>query len=459
MTKKLPVLLLTLSLILSLSLCAGCGGNGDDNVNGNGNGEADQEDGTPDTTAPLISNILVGDITETRATISWTTDEEATSQVDYGTTTNYGSSSALGVVLATSHSVTLTELERDTTYHYRVKSADNSENEAVSDDNTFTTPDTTAPVISDITATDITEASATITWTTNEPTTSQVEYGLTDSYGSSSSEDTALVTTHSVTLSGLAAGSTYHYKVESADASGNNAVSEDNTLETDEDAVALPTYSLGDTWTVRITDEWNRTWVAVGTIVSTSYPYEGQDVIAFSAEYIMDGYTDVDGFIWDDLEAVETSYYRTTDQEPIHSEMTLTTRYREDESDTWHDYEYTYISDFEYTSEWPAEIAVGDSWVIGATEASEDRLVIDGSVDSEGVYDSTKTTNYEAEAKKSVTVEAGTFDCLEIKMSTVGEDTYTLQYYSSEAKLVVKEVTYSGTTVTGITELVSYDVS
>jgi hypothetical protein len=44
-------------------------------------------------------------------------------------------------------------------------------------------------------------------------------------------------------------------------------------------------------------------------------------------------------------------------------------------------------------------------------------------------------------------------------MSTVGEDTYTLQYYSSEAKLVVKEVTYSGTTVTGITELVSYDVS
>ena len=44
--------------------------------------------------------------------------------------------------------------------------------------------DTTAPTISARTATNITSSSATITWTTNEAATSQVDYGLTTSYGS-----------------------------------------------------------------------------------------------------------------------------------------------------------------------------------------------------------------------------------------------------------------------------------
>jgi hypothetical protein len=54
---------------------------------------------------------------------------------------------------------------------------------------------------------------------------------------------------------------------------------------------------------------------------------------------------------------------------------------------------------------------------------------------------------------------AGMFDCLEIRMSTVGEDTYTLYYYSPEVKSDIKQVEQSGMTVIGITELVSYDVS
>ena len=472
MAKKALILLLVFSLLLSLSVCVGCGGNtsepaeegdreseeGASEPEEEGAGEPEDKD-TTDTTPPVISNILASDITETSATISWTTGEEATSQVEYGTTTDYGSSSALGIVLATSHSVTLTELERDTTYHYRVRSADDSENEAVSDDKTFTTPDRTAPVISDITAMDITETTATITWTTDEPATSRVEYGLTDSYGSSSGKDNTLVTTHSIALSGLAAGTTYHYRVESADASGNNTVSENNTLKTNDDTVAWATWSLGDTWTYRVPDEENRTQVVVGTIMNTSYLYEGQDVIVVSVEYSMDGYTDDDGFIWDDWEGVGTYYYRTTDQQTIHSESTLTTRYRAGETDTWHDCEYTRITDYEYTAEWPAEIAVGDTWVIGMTETSEERFVIDGSEVSEDVYESTTTTNYGAEGKNAVTVEAGTFDCLEIRMSTVGEDTYTLCYYSPEVKSEIEQVEYSGTTVTEITELVSYNVS
>ncbi len=92
--------------------------------------------------------------------------------------------------------------------------------------------DETPPVISEISASNITTSTATITWTTDEPATSQVEYGTTSSYGSSSVLDSSLATSHTVNLTGLTAGTTYHYKVKSADAVGNEAVSPDYAFAT-----------------------------------------------------------------------------------------------------------------------------------------------------------------------------------------------------------------------------------
>jgi len=91
--------------------------------------------------------------------------------------------------------------------------------------------DTTPPVISAVAASSISSAGATIGWTTDEPSDSQVEYGLTTTYGSTSAANSSLVTTHSVAL-GLSASTTYHYRVRSRDAAGNLAVSADATLTT-----------------------------------------------------------------------------------------------------------------------------------------------------------------------------------------------------------------------------------
>jgi chitodextrinase len=79
----------------------------------------------------------------------------------------------------------------------------------------------------------ITQTSATITWTTDEQADSQVKYGLTSSYGSTTTLDTGKVTSHSVTISGLTAGTTYHYQVVSKDASGNAGSSTDKSFTTD----------------------------------------------------------------------------------------------------------------------------------------------------------------------------------------------------------------------------------
>jgi len=90
--------------------------------------------------------------------------------------------------------------------------------------------DITPPVISAIGTT--TAASiAIITWTTDENSTSTVRYGLTSAYGSASSSN-ALVTSHSIRLTNLAANTTYHYRVESTDASGNRATSTDKIFTT-----------------------------------------------------------------------------------------------------------------------------------------------------------------------------------------------------------------------------------
>ena len=59
-----------------------------------------------------------------------------------------------------------------------------------------------------------------------------MEYGTTASYGSRTTLDTSLATSHAATLAGLAAATTYHYRVLSRDAAGNLAASQDMMLTT-----------------------------------------------------------------------------------------------------------------------------------------------------------------------------------------------------------------------------------
>jgi len=73
--------------------------------------------------------------------------------------------------------------------------------------------------VSSVTVT-TTNTGATITWTTAVPATSRVKYGLTTSYGTLSSGNSNYTTAHSVSLTALSAGTTYHYRVLSNDSTG-----------------------------------------------------------------------------------------------------------------------------------------------------------------------------------------------------------------------------------------------
>ena len=104
--------------------------------------------------------------------------------------------------------------------------------------------DTAPPVISNIQAT-ASSTSATITWTTDELSDSNVEYGQTSAYGLPNAFYSALVTAHSVSVSELQAATAYHYRVKSKDAAGNLATSGDQTLTTAAAAqVSAPTADI-----------------------------------------------------------------------------------------------------------------------------------------------------------------------------------------------------------------------
>ncbi|HEV8345846.1 MAG TPA: Ig-like domain repeat protein, partial [Vicinamibacterales bacterium] len=79
-------------------------------------------------------------------------------------------------------------------------------------------PDTTPPVISDVLATVTSLSTAIITWTTNEASTSHVDFGTSISALQSGPSSSELVTSHSLSLTGLAANTQYFYQVKSADA-------------------------------------------------------------------------------------------------------------------------------------------------------------------------------------------------------------------------------------------------
>jgi len=182
----------------------------------------------PDTTPPVISNVTESGITNSSATIAWDTDELADSLVRYGTASGNYTLSANDLSLVLGHSIGLIDLIENTTYYYVVNSTDLSGNSAQSAEYNFTTletPDTTPPVISNVTESGITNSSATIAWDTDELADSLVRYGTASGNYTLSANDLSLVLGHSIGLIDLIENTTYYYVVNSTDLSGNSAQS------------------------------------------------------------------------------------------------------------------------------------------------------------------------------------------------------------------------------------------
>jgi len=237
----------------------------------------------PASASPLtITDVSSENVTQTTATITWTTDIAANSTVNYGNESppvlTAGNSD-----FVTDHVINLTDLSPATLYYYEVISTNEAGNETQLDNNgglyyTFTTK-MLAPTISGVSASNITDTKATITWTTDQPTDSMVSYGNTDALGSWVYSD-VLTTSHVVELSELASATLYYYEVSSANSEGTVTVSPgDDTFYTFTTAIHLDLEGWG--WCTSYGD------VATATLVGYATQVErGNDTQSFSVHAV-----------------------------------------------------------------------------------------------------------------------------------------------------------------------------
>ena len=110
-----------------------------DNFNNIGTSEARNFSTLGDITKPVISSISSSGISSSSASITWNTDENANSTVNYGTNSSNLNSITADNSYAKVHSISLSSLASSTTYYYNVTSCDESNNCQSSGQNSFTT--------------------------------------------------------------------------------------------------------------------------------------------------------------------------------------------------------------------------------------------------------------------------------------------------------------------------------
>jgi hypothetical protein len=194
---------------------------------------------SPDTTPPVRSNgwpAAALPYGTSRTTLSLDTDEIATCRMSTVPGTAYSAmSSAMVATGGTRHALPTPPLSNNQSYTFYVRCQDTAGNANTNDypiAMSVAAPDVTPPAISAIGLTSLTPYTATVSWTTNEVSDSQLEYGLTASYGTVMPLNPSTVLLHKVNLSNLTPETTYHFRVKSRDAAGNLSVSGDRTFKT-----------------------------------------------------------------------------------------------------------------------------------------------------------------------------------------------------------------------------------
>ena len=115
--------------------------------------------------------------------------------------------------------------------------------------------DTTAPVISGFAVTSVGINEVTIVWSTDEAAVSTLEYGATASYGQSATLPATALLAHTATLTGLTAGTTYHYCIHAMDDAGNKSSSCGYTFTTEAETATEPIATDSDNDGVSDTEE------------------------------------------------------------------------------------------------------------------------------------------------------------------------------------------------------------
>ena len=190
-------------------------------------------------------------VSQDAATLTWASSEASTSTVELGTKAGALRPQASVADRTTAHRVEVDGLDPGVTYYYRVRSSRSDGTTRTwpapgSPPATFRTPaaDNARPVISGVRTLALPDGTARVSWRTNEPASSRVDFGRAPGHLTGTRLDEDLVRRHTIVLTGLAADRVQWLRVRSADASGNTGVAKPARLRTRLPGVAVQ--SLAD---------------------------------------------------------------------------------------------------------------------------------------------------------------------------------------------------------------------
>lgn len=193
---------------------------------------------------PILSGLIVQQVRgEPTATVRvvWKSNTGVSSIISYFPKGMPESSKdTVQLTLTKAHQIIIKDLNDDTNYTFMVKGKDVGGNEAKSGQIDFKTSlDLRPPVIGNLSVEPVVDGvgdqaigKVVVGWDTDEPSTSQVEYGEgtgTD-YPSKTQDDPTLVKNHTVTVSDLKPGTVYHLRVVTKDKMDNESDSYDNVV-------------------------------------------------------------------------------------------------------------------------------------------------------------------------------------------------------------------------------------
>jgi hypothetical protein len=188
---------------------------------------------------PTVATSAASNVTTNAATLNGSLNPNglsAVAQFEYGLTTSYGTVISLSGTFTGNNTVVvstnLTGLTPATAYHFRLD-ATNASGLTLGSDQTFTTATNLVPVtnqppnVTTLVASGVTTGGATLNGSLNpngQSATAQFEYGLTTSYGNLVALAGTYSGSNSIVVSsnliGLAAGTTYHFRLDATNASG-----------------------------------------------------------------------------------------------------------------------------------------------------------------------------------------------------------------------------------------------